>query len=40
MFGGHEKEEEERKVRVCRRHVTFVTKKIIGRRTESIDKSG
>jgi len=34
------KKENERKVWIRRRHVTFVTKKVIGRRTANIDKSG
>jgi len=33
-------EEKERKVRTGQRHVTFVTGKVIGRITASINKSG
>jgi len=41
-FGGHrkQKKEKERKVWVHRRRVTFVTRKVVGRKTTSIDKSG
>jgi len=35
-----EKEEEERKVRIRQKHLSFVTRKVIRRRTASIDKSG